>query len=158
MKREGIMETMHKYQIRAISTTQRSGFAIAGGIEPKISFSAPPEFKGQAGYWTPEHLLVAAVASCFVSTFSGMALNSNFEFVSLELETVGTLVQDKGGWRFGEVTLFPRVIGVKPEQKGLGFRLLVKAKENCLVGRSLACPVIVEPAVIIEEEHEVVHQ
>ena len=152
------MDATHKYQIRAISTVPRSGVAIAGGIEPQIAFSAPPEFKGQAGNWTPEHFLVAAVASCYVSTFSGMALNSNFEFISLELETVGTLVKDKGRWRFGEVALFPRLTGVRPEQKGLGSRLLVKAKENCLVGRSLACPVIVEPAVIIEEEHEAVHQ
>jgi organic hydroperoxide reductase OsmC/OhrA len=152
------MDTTHKYQIRAISTVPRSGVAIAGGIEPQISFSAPPEFKGQAGHWTPEHFLVAAVASCYVSTFTGMALNSNFEFLSLELETVGTLVQDKGGWRFGEVVLFPRLTGVRPEQKGLGSRLLVKAKENCLVGRSLACPVVLEPAVIIEEQEQLVHQ
>ena len=152
------MEPTHKYQIRAISGAPRSGVVIAGGIEPQISFSAPPEFKGQAGCWTPEHFLVAAVASCYVSTFSGMALNSNFEFVSLELETVGTLVQDEKGWRFAEILLVPRLAGVRPEQKGLGTRLLIKAKENCLVGRSLACPLVLESAVIIEEQKELVHQ
>ena len=89
------MDTTHKYQIRPISTVPRSGTAIAPGIEPSISFSAPPEFKGQAGYWTPEHFLVAAVASCFVSTFSGMASNSNFEFLSLESETEGVLAKAK---------------------------------------------------------------
>ena len=99
------MNNTHKYRIRATSTAVRSGLATAEGIEPSIAFSAPPEFKGQAGRWTPEHFLVAAVASCFISTFSGMATNSKFEFVSLELETEGFIAEDQVGWRFREVVL-----------------------------------------------------
>ena len=147
------MNATHKYRIRATSTAAvRSGLAVADGIEPSIAFSAPPEFKGQAGHWTPEHFFVAAVASCFVSTFSGMAFNSNFEFFSLELETEGIVAQDQAGWRFREVILHPRLTIARAEQQGLGNRLLHKAKESCLVGRSIACPVVLEPALIIEEQ------
>jgi organic hydroperoxide reductase OsmC/OhrA len=146
------MDAVHKYQIRATSTMVRSGFVIADGIDQPIPFSAPPEFKGVAGYWTPEHFFVAAVASCYVSTFSGMAFNSNFEFSSLELETEGSLVQDERGWRFQEVTLRPRLTIAHSEKQSLANRLLHKAKDNCLVGRSLACPLVLEPAIIIEEQ------
>jgi organic hydroperoxide reductase OsmC/OhrA len=130
----------------------RSGLAVAEGIEPSIAFSAPPEFKGHAGHWTPEHFFVAAVASCYVSTFSGMASNSNFDFYSLELETEGILAQGPAGWRFDEVVLRPRLTIARAEDKGRGNRLLLKAEQNCLVGRSIACPVVLEPAVIIEEQ------
>jgi organic hydroperoxide reductase OsmC/OhrA len=126
--------------------------AAAEGIEPSIAFSAPPEFKGQAGRWTPEHFFVAAVASCFISTFSGMATNSKFEFVSLELETDGIIAQDQAGWLFREVVLRPRLSIARTEDKDLGNRLLHKAEKNCLVGRSLACLVVLEPAVIITEQ------
>jgi organic hydroperoxide reductase OsmC/OhrA len=146
------MNTTHKYVIRAASTAVRSGLAVAEGIEPSIAFSAPPEFKGQAGHWTPEHFFVAAVASCFVSTFSGMASNSNFEFISLELETEGIITQDQAGWQFREVVLRPRLTLARAEDKDLGNRLLHKAEKNCLVGRSLACPIILEPAVMIAEQ------
>jgi peroxiredoxin-like protein len=146
------MSTTHRYRIRATSTTVRSGLAVAQGIEPAIAFSAPPEFKGQAGHWTPEHFLVAAVASCYVSTFSGMASNSNFEFFSLELETDGIVEQDQAGWRFREVVLRPRLTIARAEDKERGTRLLHKAEKNCLVGRSLACPVVLEPALIIAEQ------
>jgi len=146
------MNTTHKYRIRATSTAVRSGLAVAEGIEPSIAFSAPPEFKGQAGHWTPEHFFVAAVASCFVSTFSGMAFNSNFEFYSLELETEGIVAQGQADWRFREVVLRPRLTIARAEDKELGNRLLHKAEKNCLVGRSLACPVVLEPAVIIAEQ------
>jgi peroxiredoxin-like protein len=146
------MNTTHKYRIRATSTTVRSGLAVAEGIEPSIAFSAPPEFKGQAGHWTPEHFFVAAVATCYISTFSGMAFNSNFEFLSLELETDGIVAQDQAGWRFREVVLRPRLTISHAEDKERGNRLLHKAEKNCLVGRSLACPVVLEPALIIEEQ------
>jgi peroxiredoxin-like protein len=146
------MDTTHKYRIGATSTTVRSGLAVAEGIELSIPFSAPPEFNGQAGHWTPEHFLVAAVASCFVSTFSGMAFNSNFEFYSLELETEGIIAQDKVGWRFREVILRPKLTIAREEDRERGSRLLHKAEKNCLVGRSLACPLILEPALIITEQ------
>jgi len=146
------MTATHKYRIRASSTTLRSGRAVAEGIDPSIAFSAPPEFKGQAGHWTPEHLLVAAAASCYTSTFSGMAFNSNLEFFSLELESEGILAEDHEGWRFQEIVIRPRLMIARAEQKGLGSRLLHKAKDNCLVGRSLACPIVLEPALVIEEQ------
>jgi organic hydroperoxide reductase OsmC/OhrA len=145
------MNGTHEYRIRANSTVVRSGFAIAEGIEPSIAFSAPPEFKGVTGHWTPEHFFVTAVASCYVSTFSGIAFNSNFGFFSLEVEAVGTLAQDKSGWRFGEVVLRPRLTIGSEEHREKGIRLLHKAKENCLVGKSINCPVVLEPALIIQE-------
>ncbi len=146
------MNVTHKYQIRATSTVVRSGLAVAEGIEPSIAFSAPPEFNGQAGHWTPEHFFVAAVASCYVSTFSGMASNSNFEFLSLELETEGTVVQDQVGWHFREVVLRPRLTITRAEDRERAHRLLHKAEKNCLLGRSVACAVVLEPALIIEEQ------
>ena len=145
------MNPTHKYRIRANSTAVRSGLAVAEGIEPSIAFSAPPEFQGQAGHWTPEHFFLAAVASCFVTTFSGMASDSNFEFFSLEIETDGFLAQDQEGWRFQEVVLRPRLAIARAEDKKLGNRLLHKAKKNCLVGRSLAHAVVLEPALIFLE-------
>jgi len=146
------MNTTHKYRIAATSTTVRNGLAVAEGIELSIPFSVPPEFNGQAGHWTPEHFLVAAVATCFVSTFSGMAFNSNFEFCSLELDTEGIISQDQTGWRFREVTLRPRLTIAREEDKDRGSRLLHKAEKNCLVGRSLNCPIVLEPALIITEQ------
>ncbi len=146
------MNTTHEYRIAAKSTVVRSGVATAEGIEPTISFSAPPEFKGQANHWTPEHFFVAAVASCYISTFSGMAFNSNVEFSSLELRAEGIVAQAQDGWRFREVVLRPRLTIAHPEDKDRANRLLHKAENSCLVSRSLACPVILEPALIIEEQ------
>ena len=142
----------HEYRVKAIATTVRSGVLTADGINPGIAFSAPPEFNGQAGQWTPEHLFVSAVASCYVSTFSGSAEASKLPFVSFELEAEGILAKDEGGWRFTEVVLSPHLLIASEEDRERAMRVLQKAGKYCLVARSVACPVRLEPVITVEAE------
>src|SRR6516162_2109108 len=146
------METHHEYRVDAFGAGERNGVVQAEGIQPTISFSPPPEFQGEAGRWTPEHFLVAAVASCFVSTFEGMAQSSHFLFGSLRLSAEGVLAKETNGWRFGKLRLRPFVTVLKEEDRDLAIRLLEKAEKSCLIARSLQCKVALVPAVQVEEE------
>jgi peroxiredoxin-like protein len=146
------MEAHHEYRIKAFGAGGRNGVVQAEGVLSSISFSAPPEFLGEPGRWTPEHFLVAAVASCFVSTFSGIAEKSRFEFVSFHLEAEGMLGNEEGIWRFTEIRLRPVVTILKEENRDRVIRLLEKADKSCLIARSLQCKVVLFPAVKIEEE------
>jgi peroxiredoxin-like protein len=141
------MEHKYTYVVNGSSTTVRSGTLAAPQVQTAIAFSAPPEFNGQPGQWTPEHLFVASVASCFISTFSGMADNSKLEFRSLSLEVEGVIEKDEGGWRFARVVMRPRLKIAHAQDAERANRLLQKAEKACLVARSLACPVALEPAV-----------
>jgi peroxiredoxin-like protein len=146
------MESTHEYRIEAIGAGGRNGVVHAEGVLPAISFSPPPEFQGEVGRWTPEHFLVAAVASCFISTFEGMAQTSRLEFDSLRLAAEGVLTKQDNGWRFTEIRLRPAVSLRKEEDHGRTIRLLEKAEKSCLIARSLQCRVTLFPAVKIEEE------
>jgi peroxiredoxin-like protein len=146
------MESHHEYRIKAFGAGGRNGVVQAEGVLPSISFSAPPEFLGEPGRWTPEHFLVAAVASCFVSTFSGIAEKSRLGFASFNLDAEGVLGNEDGIWRFTEIKLRPVVTILKEEDRDRVFRLLEKAEKSCLVARSLQFKVTLFPAVEIEEE------
>jgi organic hydroperoxide reductase OsmC/OhrA len=52
---------------------------------PALEVVAPPEFQGHEGSWTPEHLYVASVSSCFMTTFLAIAQNSKLEVVSFSV-------------------------------------------------------------------------
>ena len=146
------MEAHHEYRINAFGAGGRNGVVHAEGVLPSISFSAPPEFLGEPGRWTPEHFLVAAVASCFVSTFSGIAEKSHLEFVSFHLDAEGVLGNEVGIWRFTEIKLRPFVTIVKEEDRERVIRILEKAEKSCLIARSLQCKIDVTSDVKIEEE------
>jgi peroxiredoxin-like protein len=117
-----------------------------------VPFSAPPEFLGESGRWTPEHFLVAAVASCFVSTFSGIAEKSRLGFASFKLDAEGLLGNDDGIWCFTEIKLRPVVTVLKEEDRDRAIHLLEKAEKSCLIARSLQFKVTLFPAVKIAEE------
>ncbi len=146
------MEAHHEYRASAFCAGGRNGVVQAEGVLSCISFSAPPEFSGEPGRWTPEHFLVAAVASCFVSTFSGIAEKSRLEFTSLKLDAEGLLGNADGMWRFTEIKLRPAVTILKEEDHDRVIRLLEKAEKSCLIARSLQCRVVLFPAVKIEQE------
>jgi peroxiredoxin-like protein len=146
------MEAHHEYRVNAFGAGGRNGVVHAQGVLSSVSFSAPPEFLGEPGRWTPEHFLVTAVASCFVSTFSGIAEKSGFEFVSLNLDAEGVLGNEDGVWRFTEIKLRPVVTILKEEDRDRVIRLLEKAEKSCLIARSLQCKVVLFPAVKVEEK------
>lgn len=146
------MENQYVYRVNASSTTLRNGVVSAEEIQPSIAFSAPPEFQGTSGCWTPEHFFVSAVAGCFISTFSGIAHFSKFEFLSLELEVEGVIGKDEGGWRFTQVNLRPRIRISLEKERERAQRLLEKAEKTCLVTRSLSSRVVLEPEILVEEE------
>jgi len=146
------MQVHHEYRVNAFGAGGRNGVVHAEGVLPCISFSAPPEFLGEPGRWTPEHFLVAAVASCFVSTFSGIAEKSRLEFASFNLDTEGMLDNEDGFWRFTEIKLRPVVTVLKEEDRDRANCLLEKAEKSCLIARSLQFKVVLFPAVKIEEE------
>jgi peroxiredoxin-like protein len=144
------MEPFHSYRVRAVSTIPRSGVASVEGIQPAIIFSAPPEFQGVVGLWTPEHFLVAAVASCYVSTFSGISEISHFPFTLLDLEAEGILEKQDGALQFTKITLRPTLKITHEEDRARALRILEKAEKGCLVARSLKCQVELKPEIKIE--------
>jgi peroxiredoxin-like protein len=146
------MSQTHAYHVTAKWEAGRNGIVSAKEIHPPIHFSAPPEFKGEIGLWTPEHLLVAAVASCFIVTFYAMAAAAKVEFVGLQLCVEGKLGKPEGKLRFTEIVLRPTLMIVYNDELEQAKRILEKAEEGCLIARSLACPVLMEPLVRPAEE------
>src|SRR5215211_6373370 len=73
------MENNYYYTTAVEWTGERHG-DLSAPVLPKLKIDAPPEFKGHEGVWTPEHLFVASVNSCFMTTFLAIAENSKLDF------------------------------------------------------------------------------
>lgn len=122
-------------------TERRKGVAECDQTAQPLEFSAPQEFQGEAGYWTPEHLLLGAVASCFVTTFRAIAELSRFEAAALEVSALGAVLKSAEGFEFGEITLRPVLTIREPGQRERALRLLEKTEQLCLISRALKAPV-----------------
>lgn len=145
------MPTTYSYRTTAHWTEHKRGIVEGEGIPRTINFAAPPEFGGEPGLWTPEHLLLAAVSTCYVATLRGVSEASKAEFHSLELAVEGTIEKQEGGFRFTRVLLRPIVTIEKENERERMGRLLEKAERVCLVSRSLSCTILLEPKIVVQE-------
>jgi len=95
---------------------------------------------------------VAAVVTCYVSTFSGMSEASKFAFVALEVDAEGVLEKGTEGWRFSEVKLRPSLKIADEKDRERASRLLEKAERSCLIARSISARTTLEPAISLVPE------
>ena len=145
------MERKYTYHAAAHWTLHKRGIVEPGeGIPRTINFAAPPEFGGEPGLWTPEHLLIASLSTCFVSTFRAVAEASKLETHGLEVEVEGTIEKQEGGFRFTRITLRPALTIFREEDRERAGRLLEKAERACLISRSINATVIVEARILLE--------
>jgi peroxiredoxin-like protein len=121
---------------------------IKGPTLPTLGVGAPPEFNGREGQWTPEHLLVASINTCFMLTFLAIAENSKLPLVSFSSTAKGKLEKVPGSsYQITEIVVKPRVVLASANDLGRMPRVLEKAKENCFVSNSIKCVIKIEPEV-----------
>ena len=145
------MEKKYTYQTTAHWTLHKRGIVEADSSIPRtINFAAPPEFGGEPGMWTPEHLLLAGVATCYVATFRGVSKASKLEFHGLEIQVEGTIEKQEGGLRFTKIILRPVVTIHREEDRELAGRLLEKTERGCLIARSIQATFVLDPKILVE--------
>lgn len=146
------MEHSYIYQASAQFHRPDRNFVELEHAAPRVlNFAAPPEFGGQPGMWTPEHFLLAAVASCYIETFKGVARASKLDFQGIEVNVEGLIEKDGKTLRFTRITIRPTLILCHEADRSTGERLLTKAEQVCLVARSLNSNLMLEPKILIEE-------
>ena len=132
------MENEHKYRVVAWWTSGQTGIAKSDSVPNAIHFTAPSQFGGLEGRWTPEDLLMTALASCFTTTFHAIASYSKFEYTDLEVEAEGTVSKTDSGYCFSEIVIRPSLTIPSEEQRERAISLLHRTKALCLVSRALA--------------------
>ena len=140
----------YSYKAAAHWTNHKRGIVEGETIPRTINFAAPPEFGGEPGLWTPEHLLLAAVSTCYVATLRAVAEASKLEFDGIEVPLEGKIEKLDGGFKFTRITLRPQVTIHNEQDRERVGRVLEKAEQVCLVSRSLDCDIALEPKIVVE--------
>lgn len=144
----------HHYFVSAEGTSDGDVLLEAPRV-PGLRSASPAEFGGPGDRWSPETLLVGAVADCFVLTFRAVARASRLRWSSLRCEAIGTLDRVDRAMQFTQLTLQASLTvpaGVDPYQAR---RALDKAEQNCLVSNSLKAAVHLEADIVVAEAESV---
>jgi organic hydroperoxide reductase OsmC/OhrA len=130
-----------RVQVKALPLP-RQRVRLTSDTKSPLEAATPPEFRGgAAGMWTPEHLLVASVASCYALTLDALAERRNVPMEQVEVEAVGHVTRRAEG-RVGFVVIELRVeLTVNAGTEHEAEQLACDARRICLVGHALEIPV-----------------
>jgi peroxiredoxin-like protein len=126
----------HCYAISAVASPGED-VQLEGLSLPSLVSAPPAEFDGPGDRWSPETLLVAAVADCFVLTFRAIAKASKLEWQTLTCDATGTLDRVDGVTQFTAFTVTAWLQLPPGGDEDRARRLLDRAENACLVTNSL---------------------
>jgi len=141
----------HNYSIKLDWKNNRNGVLHAQDLNEKLTVATPPPFpKGEAGTWSPEHLLTAAVSSCLMTTFLAIAENSNLQFIAFSCDAEGTLDKVEGKLKMSKILVKPVVRITYEKDRDRAMRILQKAEAACLITNSITAEVIMEATIEVD--------
>jgi len=138
----------HRYMVAATALGDSNVKLASAGLET-LDSAAPAEFGGPGDLWSPETLLVAAVADCFVLSFRAIARASRLDWTAIRCDVEAILDRVEGKNRFTAIT--ERVVLDVPEgtSETKAMRLLEKAELACLVTNSMTADVHLDAQVTV---------
>jgi organic hydroperoxide reductase OsmC/OhrA len=139
----------HLYVVTARAAPEGDVPVDAAGL-PTLATAPPAEFDGPGDRWSPETLLVAAVADCFLLSFRGVARANKFAWNSLTCEVHGTLERPEGKTRFTKIVVKAELRAPAGTDEAKAVQLVQRAENVCLISNSLVAERRVEATVVVE--------
>ena len=137
----------HHYSVKAQGSAGGAVPVTSQGL-PEIATAPPPEFDGPGGIWSPETLLVAAIADCFILTFRGVSRAVKFPWKRLDCEVEGVLDKVAGVTQFHRYTTRATLTVILGTDQAKAHELLDRAEKMCLVANSLRGERILEAHIV----------
>ena len=111
--------------------------------QERLTASASPTYKGDAGKADPEDMLVAALSSCHMLSFLAIAAKKKLTVNSYEDDAIGFLENEGGKLWITRVILRPKV-AIDTDAETLS-HIHHLAHEACFIANSVKTNVTVEP-------------
>jgi organic hydroperoxide reductase OsmC/OhrA len=136
----------HIYTVQASSAPEGDVPVSSAGL-PELTTAPPAEFDGPGDRWSPETLLCAAVADCFLLSFRGVARAQKMPWTSLKCEVQGTLDRVDGKSRFTNMLVKAALVVPEGTEQDKALKAMERAEHVCLISNSLVAERRIEATV-----------
>jgi peroxiredoxin-like protein len=118
---------------------------------PTLDVAPPRQFDGPGDKWSPEELLLAAVANCFVLSFRTVASIAKLEWQTIQCTTEGVLDKVERAMQFTEIISKVVLTVGDEDSRSKAEKTLEKAEQICIVSNSLTATKRLESEVFVRK-------
>lgn len=130
----------HHYRV------ELDGRVLAAPPRAPIAGGAPPQFGGKDVWWSPEELLLGAVALCLMTTFQALATRAGVAVRAYSSQVEGVLDKTAAGLTFTSIRVQVAIV-VDADAVARAETLIHSAEKHCIVSNSLKTPPTVEASI-----------
>ncbi len=132
----------YNFKVHLNWESERKGLLHAEHINERISVATPPPFEGGiTDTWSPEHLFLGSLSSCFMTTFLAIAKKKRLNILDFDCMATGHITKNDGHLAFTTINLYPKV-QVENEKEILPTNdVLMKSYEHCIVANTIKIPI-----------------
>jgi peroxiredoxin-like protein len=142
---------MYTYEVNLKWKGKRKGLLSSPVLPQNIEVATPPEFpKGIEEIWSPEHLFVASINSCLLTTFLSIAENSKLQFISFDSKSVCNVDMIDGKYTITEIILQPKLVIPYSQKPERARHILEMSEKACIISDAIKANIRLEPEIIIE--------
>lgn len=145
---------MHPYPhtyVASASAESTGVVAVASPDLPGLETAAPPQFGGPGDVWSPETLLCASLADCFILSFRAITRAARFKWLNLECRVEGVLERVGQVSQFTRYTSFAALTVPAGTDAAKARELLERAEHGCLISNSLRGERVLDTRIISAE-------
>jgi peroxiredoxin-like protein len=114
-----------------------------------IHVATPIQFGGEGKSWTPEHLFLGSISSCFMTTYLAFAHKLGFQISRLDCESIGQIEIIEGKYKFTQIDLYPRIQIDSEDLRDKANNALEKTNKYCLISNSVNAAVFYHSAIVV---------
>ena len=122
-----------------------------------ILVSTPPEFGGPEGEWSPEHLFLSSITSCFMNTYLVFVNKMKIENTGFECSSTGQVEVVDGKYKFTYIHIYPKAFVGNDADVEKARVALEKTKKYCLISNSVNAEIVQHPEVAISKQHVLIN-
>jgi len=143
-------EKQFLYEVQLNWLEKDSGLLHAGDVNEAIRVATPPNFGGEGKDWSPEHLFLSAISSCYMTTFLAFAKKMDFGISRFECNTIGQVDLVDGKYKFTHINVYPEVYIADESLNEKVTLAMQKTQTYCLIGNSINAIIIYHGEVFTE--------
>ena len=106
----GKREKQFFFEVQLNWLADTRGILSAKDANGTIHVATPPEFGGEGKPWTPEHLFLSSISSCFMTTYLAFAKKLHFDISHFGCDTIGQIEIIMGNIHLPISTSIPKCI------------------------------------------------
>jgi peroxiredoxin-like protein len=129
----------------------KRGILTANDVKDTLRVALPKAFGGLGNEWSPEHLFLGSISSCFMTTYLVFADKMGFDISHLETHADGRVELVDGRYEFTQINIHAKIFIPDESLREKSLLALAKAQKYCLVSNSVKATISHNAEILLDK-------